>query len=206
MSSAHRREHWQGVFRTRADDEVSWYQPTPTPSLELIARCNLPADAGIIDVGGGSSRLVDALLDQGFSNLTVLDISSQALDRARQRLGARGNRVRWIEADVTQWQPDRTYDLWHDRAAFHFLTDPADRAAYRQALLSATAPGAHVVIATFALDGPEKCSGLPVQRYDPAGLARELTDGFTALDSIVHAHTTPSGSQQQFQFSLLQRD
>lgn len=204
MPSIDRQQHWHGVYESKADEDVSWYQPEPAPSLEMIDRCALPVGARVIDIGGGSSRLVDALLDRGFKP-TVLDISSLALERARQRLGDRARDVKWIAADVTMWQPNETYDLWHDRAAFHFLTDSADRAAYRQALRNTLNPGGFVIIAAFAPDGPDRCSGLPVQRFDPASLASELGSGFDLLDSFDHAHHTPWSAVQQFQFSRFSR-
>lgn len=205
MSQIDRQQHWQRVYETKADDEVSWFQDVPAPSLEMIDRCNLPSDARIIDVGGGSSRLVDALLERGYANITVLDVSRSALDRAGDRLGPQRSAVQWIAADVTDWQPPHTYDMWHDRAAFHFLTAEADRRAYGNAVRAAVAPGGFVIIATFALDGPERCSGLPVQRYDPAALEAALGGGFHLLDSVAHRHVTPGGSVQQFQFSRFMR-
>jgi trans-aconitate methyltransferase len=202
MSEANRKTHWETVYTTKGENEVSWFQDNPAPSLELIDRVGPEPDSAIIDIGGGASRLVDCLLARGFRRLTVLDISASALDVAKARMGSRSEAVQWIVADVTTWQPAQRFDLWHDRAAFHFLVDPADRGAYIARLKQALVPGGHAIIATFAADGPEKCSGLPVNRYDPAGLAKELGEGFTLLESRRHDHATPWHSSQRFQFSL----
>lgn len=200
-----RRDHWQTVYTTKDDAAVSWFQDRPQPSLGLITRGGLPMDARIVDVGAGASRLVDALLDAGYSALTVLDIAPAALDTARARLGDRGGAVTWVAADITAWTPPAPFDVWHDRAVFHFLTEAADRAAYRATLHAGVRPGGRVVIGTFAPDGPQKCSGLPVMRYSPDALAAELGDGFRLVDSLSEAHTTPGGAVQHFQFSVLHR-
>ena len=200
-----RKQHWEEVYRQKAEDTVSWFQVHPEYSLELIREAGVkPADP-IIDVGGGASRLVDHLLAEGYSDLTVLDISETALERAGARLGAKALQVKWLVADLTAWRPERRYRLWHDRAVFHFLTDPADRAAYRAGLKSALAPGGHAVIASFALDGPEKCSGLPVQRYSPETLAAEFGTGFHLSTSRHETHLTPAGRVQSFQYSVFLR-
>ena len=197
-----RTEHWDSVYASRTDDEVSWTQHDPTLSLALIREV-CPAGR-IIDVGGGTSVLSERLLDEGHS-VAVLDISTTALVRAKQRLGARANRVRWIVADITG-EPDlETVDVWHDRAVFHFLTDPADRAAYRRLLSRTVPPGGYVIIATFALDGPDKCSGLPVHRYDPPQLIAELGEEFEFLKSVPEIHHTPWGKAQSFQYSAFRR-
>lgn len=203
MSETSRRDHWDGVYTAKAEGEVSWFQPSPEASLELIGRFGSLARSSVIDIGGGMSRLVDALVAAGNSDLAVLDLSSVALDAARKRLGAGG--VEWIVADVTQWRPRRTYDFWHDRAAFHFLTQAADRAAYIEALHEAVRPGRHAIIATFAPDGPERCSGLPVVRYDPETLARVIGPAFELVGHRREAHATPWGGLQSFQFSVLRR-
>jgi trans-aconitate methyltransferase len=171
----------------------------------MIAATGIPIDAGIIDVGGGASRLVDSLLDKGFSRLAILDLSAKALEAAKKRLGRRGGEVNWIVADVATWTPSDVYDLWHDRAAFHFLTNPADRDAYIASLKKAVRSGGHVIIATFAPDGPERCSGLPIVRYDPEALASALGPEFELIDSRRHNHSTPGGSTQRFQFSRFLR-
>jgi SAM-dependent methyltransferase len=205
MEEASRQAHWEEVYTTRNETEVSWFQDHPAPSLELIEKIAPGTDKDIIDIGAGASRLADHLLDRGFRHVTVLDISQAGLDLGALRLGRRASQAQWITADVTEWQPSRCFDVWHDRAAFHFLVDPADRAAYIAALKQALRPGGHAIIATFAKDGPEKCSGLPVNRYDPAELAEELGDEFTLVDSRRHDHATPSNAAQQFQFSVFRK-
>ena len=205
MNETDRRSHWQNVYATKAEKEVSWFQENPIPSLDMIAATGITPDAGIIDVGGGSSRLVDSLLDKGFSQLAILDLSEKALEATKKRLGRRGGEVNWIAADVATWTPSDVYDLWHDRAAFHFLTNPADRDAYIASLKKAVRLGGHVIIATFAPDGPERCSGLPIVRYDPASLASALGPEFALIESRRHDHLTPSGSTQRFQFSRFLR-
>ena len=171
----------------------------------MIRTANSDHGAAIIDVGGGASRLVDALLQDGYRDVAVLDLSANALDAARKRIGPAASKVDWIVADATTWRPAKTYDVWHDRAAFHFLTDPQDRAAYVERLQSAVAPGGQVIIATFALDGPEKCSGLPVQRHDSASLAAELGPDFELVETRSEIHRTPWDSTQAFQFSRFRR-
>ena len=198
-----RHTHWEDVYGRLAVDEVSWYQERPASSLALLARA--PARASIVDVGGGASRLVDALLDAGYPRPAVLDVSETALARARSRLGERAARVQWITSDVTRWRPDRTYDVWHDRALFHFLVDPAERRLYRDVLGAALATGGQVIIGTFAPDGPERCSGLPVVRYDAAALAAELGPGYHLAETLVEDHLTPKGKVQRFQFCRLER-
>jgi 2-polyprenyl-3-methyl-5-hydroxy-6-metoxy-1,4-benzoquinol methylase len=171
----------------------------------LIALARLSADASIIDIGGGASRLVDALVDRNVRQITVLDLSAAALDAAKQRLGNKAAKVRWEIADVTKWEPSQTYDLWHDRAAFHFLTDQADQSAYVDRLKKAVKRGGCVIIGTFALDGPEKCSGLPIVRYDAASLSGTLGSDFKLIDARRHDHATPWGAVQRFQFSTFRR-
>ena len=159
MNDVSRQAHWEHVYGSKAENEVSWFQQSPAPSLELIELCRPASDAAIVDIGGGASRLVDRLLERGFSDLTVLDLSHAALAADKARLGDRAVRVQWVAADFTRWVPARLFDIWHDRAAFHFLTDAADRAAYVACLNKAIRPGGSVIIGTFAPDGPEKCSG-----------------------------------------------
>ena len=200
-----RTTHWQNVYATKGEAEVSWFQDTPAISLEMIRAASPDQNAAIIDIGGGASRLADALLQDGYRNLAVLDISANALDAVKQRIGAAASAVDWIVADATTWQPVKSYDIWHDRAAFHFLTDPHDRAAYVERLRSAVAAGGHVIIATFAPDGPEKCSGLPVQRHDSASLSAELGPEFELVETRSDIHGTPWQSTQAFQFSRFRR-
>ncbi|WP_374442963.1 class I SAM-dependent methyltransferase [Stella sp.] len=200
-----RESHWQGVYGSKAETAVSWYEAQPRQSLDLIRRAAPDGAAGVIDVGGGASTLVDHLLAAGYRDLTVLDISDHALARAKARLGAAASRVAWIVTDVTRWQPARTWDVWHDRAVFHFLTAPDDQDAYLAALRAALAPGAFVILATFAPDGPERCSGLPVQRYDAAMLAHRLGPGFALVAAEAATHTTPWGVEQRFTHTLFRR-
>ena len=211
MSDVGRKAHWENVYATKGEKEVSWFQENPAPSLELMALAGLSADAAIIDIGGGASRFVDALVERKIGRITVLDLSAAALDAARERLeqrlgdkGAAG--VEWVVADVTTWEPSQTYDLWHDRAAFHFLTDASDRSAYVRHLKKAVRSGGHVIIGTFALDGPERCSGLPIVRYDEGMLGAILGSDFRLIDSRRHDHTTPWGAVQRFRFSTFRRD
>ncbi|MBN9986329.1 class I SAM-dependent methyltransferase [Rhizobium sp. 25PS6] len=200
-----KREHWDEVYRTKPADSVSWYQPTPGPSLRALDELQLPATASLIDVGGGASSLVDRLVERGWSDLTVLDIAAPALDVAKARLRDEAARITWVVADVTSWQPDRHYDVWHDRAVFHFLTEPEQRLAYRRALETGTAAGSAVIIATFAPDGPERCSGLPVQRYDAVALATEFSSTFALQRDWREEHTTPGGGRQSFQWCIFRR-
>ncbi len=175
-----RSSHWDSVYATKGEAEVSWFQNSPSTSLAMIRAANPDREAAIIDIGGGASRLVDALLQDGYRDVSVLDLSANALDAARTRIGTAASRVDWIVADATTWRPAKTYEVWHDRAAFHFLTDPRDRTAYVERLRSAVVFGGHVIIATFAPEGPEKCSGLPVQRHDSTSLLAEPRAGLRA--------------------------
>ncbi|MBN8986939.1 MAG: class I SAM-dependent methyltransferase [Rhizobiales bacterium] len=205
MSDASRQAHWESVYTSKGENEVSWFQESPAPSLALITEiCAVPSSA-IIDIGGGTSRLVDQLIDRGFLDVTVLDLSAAALETPKARLGERAGRARWLVADATTWEPSRSYDIWHDRAAFHFLTEALDRAAYIARLEHGLKIGGHAIIATFALDGPEKCSGLPIMRYDAARLGQTLGARFKLLQSLGNDHATPWGSHQPFQFSVFQR-
>lgn len=174
MESESRQAHWQNVYTKKGENEVSWFQESPALSLELIERVGATHVSAVIDVGGGASRLVDNLIAKGFQDVTVLDLSRAALNAAQARLGELTARVHWVVADATIWEPVMTYDIWHDRAAFHFLTEEKDRAAYIVRLKRALKVGGHAIIATFAMDGPETCSGLPVMRYDAASLGQAL--------------------------------
>lgn len=205
MQSDGRQAHWEGVYTKKGENEVSWFQENPAPSLELVAQIGATSASAIIDIGGGASRLVDILVERGFEDVTVLDLSEAALEAAKARLGDRAAQVQWIVADVTKSYPAQTFDVWHDRAAYHFLIDPADRSAYVTRMKQAVKPGGHIVIGTFAIDGPEKCSGLPVNRYDAASLAKEFGEGFELLDSRRHDHSTPWNSAQRFQFCIFRR-
>jgi 2-polyprenyl-3-methyl-5-hydroxy-6-metoxy-1,4-benzoquinol methylase len=205
MSNSNRGEHWENVYRTKGEREVSWFQETPSLSLELIRSAGATRRSPIVDIGGGASRLVDALVDEGYKAVTVLDLSESALAAAKARLGQAATRVTWIVADVVGWQPRQRYDVWHDRAAFHFLTDAVDRSAYVACLHAALRQGGHAILATFALDGPERCSGLPVVRYDAASLGEVLGGAFSLIETRRHDHHTPMGSTQRFQFSVFRR-
>ena len=205
MSTPARQAHWQSVYQSKGERDVSWFQETPAISLDLIRATGVNNSASIIDVGGGASRLVDALIDEGFDSITVLDLSEKALATSRARLGARAGHVKWVVADVTTWQPSQTYDVWHDRAAFHFLTETNDQTAYAECVRKAVRLGGHVIIGTFALDGPERCSGLPVVRHDEASLGKVLGPSFELVERRNHAHQTPTGTIQRFQFSRFLR-
>jgi trans-aconitate methyltransferase len=192
--------YWDDVYDRVGADRVSWFQTDAAVSLSLIAAAG-PARS-VIDIGGGASVLVDELLDSGIQDITVLDLSPHALHVAQQRLGPRAQQVRWLAQDIQTWTPNRRFDLWHDRAVFHFLTERADRDAYRSALRRALNPRGHVVIGTFAADGPTHCSGLPVARYDPTALAAQFPD-LHILRSRRVEHVTPSGATQPFTWLLL---
>jgi len=200
-----RHSHWQTVYEDKGETEVSWFQEHPASSLALIRDSGLGPDARIIDIGGGASRLVDHLVGQGFRSIAVLDIAPAALERARHRLGELAAQVEWLVADVTGWTPPTHFDLWHDRAVFHFLTDPADRAAYAAAMAAAVPKGGQAIIGTFALDGPERCSGLPIHRYDADGLSAEFARHFEPIAAMTEDHLTPTGKIQRFQFCRLRR-
>lgn len=196
----HSKAHWERVYASKATSAVSWFQEQAATSLRLIQATGLGPEAAILDVGGGASVLVDDLLAAGYRDLAVLDLSGAALVAARERLGARAEQVRWIEGDITRVALPANYDLWHDRAVFHFLTDPGDRQAYRRQLEQALRPGGHLVIATFAEDGPERCSDLPVMRYSASELRAEFGAGFDLLHSERETHRTPGGALQRFTY------
>ena len=197
----HSKAHWERVYASKATTAVSWFQEQAATSLRLIQSAGLPLEASILDVGGGASVLVDDLLAVGCRELTVLDLSGAALAAARARLGARAEPVRWIEGDITRVElPAAAFDLWHDRAVFHFLTDPEDRQAYARQLEHALKPGGHLIIATFAEDGPERCSELPVMRYSASDLQAEIGAGFVLLHNEKEAHQTPGGALQSFTY------
>ncbi len=188
--------HWDGVYASRAVTDVSWYQANPSYSLELIADAGTLLDEPVIDIGGGGGVLVDHLLGRGYTDVTVLDIAAGALAASQNRLGREAT-AHWITADVLAWRPARRYQLWHDRAVFHFLAEAADRDRYRAVLHHALARGGHIVLGTFAGDGPARCSGLPTARYTPEDLAAEFSD-YRVLRSTREEHRTPAGSVQPF--------
>ena len=205
MSATDRQAHWENVYATKGEAEVSWFQDLPAPSLQLMALIGATRQSAVIDVGGGASRLVDRLVGEGYDDLTVLDLSAAALATAKARIGEAAQRVDWLVADATTWEPSRTYDVWHDRAAFHFLTSAGEQAAYVARLRRALRRGGHVIIAAFALDGPQKCSGLPVARHDAESLGEALGGEFVLVDTRRDEHLTPWGATQRFQFSTFRR-
>ena len=193
------KKHWESVYAEKAPDRVSWYRPHLDRSLRFLDAARIVPTAAVIDVGAGPSTFVDDLLDRGYSNLTVLDLSETALETARARLGDRASAVKWICADVTEAElPERTYDFWHDRAVFHFLTDPAARSRYVDAVRKSLRPGGHIVVATFGPHGPEKCSGFDVLRFTPDSLHAEFGDDFAKIADSTEIHNTPWGSEQEF--------
>lgn len=205
MTHIDRKQHWESVYSDKAADEVSWYQQRPEPSLSLIARSGIDQNAAIIDIGGGASLLMDHLLDLGYQDVTVLDISLAALTRVSQRLAERALKVAMIEADVTEFVPGRQYQLWHDRAAFHFLTKRQDRNKYMKVLREALVSGGTLVLATFAPEGPIRCSGLDIVQYDAGKLAGELGEGFALEEQCTVDHLTPAKREQRFNFFRFRR-
>jgi hypothetical protein len=190
--------HWNDVYQRRAPTEVSWFQREARVSLELIEACTCRRDVAIVDVGAGASTLVDGLLARGFRDITLLDVAESALAETRRRV--QHPAIQYVVSDITAWPPARAYAVWHDRAAFHFLTADRDRAAYRAALAAAVPEGGHVIIGTFAADGPERCSGLAVRRYTAGALVHELTGLLKAVETRSERHTTPGGAEQSFVF------
>jgi len=200
------KSHWNGVYERKGPENVSWFQPHLGRSLAIIDQIGLPSTASVIDVGGGASTLVDDLLARGFSDLTVLDISAQALDSSRRRLGERAACVHWIDADVTAVELESArYDLWHDRAVFHFLTDVESRHRYVETARRAIKPGGHIIVATFGTDGPLQCSGLDVVRYDASALHSEFGSPFQPIDHVKEVHRTPWGTEQEFLYCHCRR-
>ena len=199
-----RQQHWDRIYKSKAERDVSWFEAFPTVSLEMIEAIGVKPETCIVDVGGGESHLIDALLAEGLDCLAVLDVSHEALERARTRIGDASRLVTWIESDVTGSWSLKPMDIWHDRAVFHFLVDAQDRRRYLVHLRETLRVNGSAIIATFAPDGPETCSGLPVARYSPGALAAELGDEFTLIESRSHLHITPSGAAQSFQYSRFQ--
>ena len=200
------KDHWDRVYTTKAPESVSWFQEHADRSLALIGRIDPSRSIAVIDIGGGASTLVDDLLNDGYSSVSVLDMSEAALEASKQRLGPRADRVTWLCGDITQLSlPERAYDVWHDRAVFHFLTTPQERAAYVQAVLRSVKPGGQVIVATFAEDGPTQCSGLPVIRYSADSLHAEFGAPFTLLRHEHEEHHTPFGTVQSFVYCLCRR-
>lgn len=200
-----RRKHWNAVYGTKGEQDVSWFETLPEISLRMMDAAGLNESTCVLDVGGGDSRLVDHLAARGLDCLAVLDVSGAALARARARLGPSAAIPIWIESDVAGDWSLKPMDIWHDRAVFHFLTAPVDRERYRAHLLGTLKVGGSAIIATFALDGPRLCSGLPVERYSPATLASELGEALELAEALPHLHTTPWGSTQSFQYCRFTR-
>ncbi|ROI01199.1 class I SAM-dependent methyltransferase [Chryseobacterium sp. G0240] len=198
MNAYDPQNHWENVYETKNPDQVSWTQKKPETSLDFIRSSGLGKDASIIDVGGGDSHLVDFLLKEGYENITILDISAKALDRAKQRLGKAADKVKWITTDITAFEPAETYDIWHDRAAFHFLTTPEQVSKY---INIAEKNITHcMILGTFSRNGPTRCSGLDIQQYDEQSLAQQFEKGFEKIKCITEDHTTPFGTTQNFVF------
>jgi len=200
-----RKAHWQNVYQQKEATEVSWFQEKPAISLELIANCRFAPFDSIIDVGGGASVLVDHLIEHGYTNLAVLDISGAALAKSAQRLGEKAGEISCIESDVTAFSPETKFAIWHDRAVFHFLTDAADRQNYVKTLKKALRLGGHLIIASFAIGGPEKCSGLPIVQYDASKLKAELGGAFKLLGERTEEHITPAERVQKFAYFHFER-
>lgn len=198
-----RKEHWEKIYATKQPNEVSWTQIVPQTSLDMIAESALPKRASIIDIGGGDSNLVDFLLDAGYENITVLDISANALERAKSRLGDRAKLVKWIVSDVLDFKPDTTYDIWHDRAAFHFLTEQAAIEKYMQLLRNYA--GSDVIIGTFSDIGPTKCSGLVIEQYNENSLEHLMQLDFAKIPCVTTDHITPFDTTQNFLFCHFKR-
>ncbi|TNE71591.1 MAG: class I SAM-dependent methyltransferase [Bacteroidetes bacterium] len=200
-----RKAHWENIYQTKLLTEVSWYQPQPSFSFELIEKYSKGKDAKIIDVGGGDSFLVDKLLEEGYTDLTVLDISAKAIERAQERLGSRADRVKWICSDISELNPTEQYDIWYDRAAFHFMTSEQDVEAYKKRLIEATCAGSILIVGTFSENGPTKCSGIEIHQYSEKDLKETFSPEFELLDLINIDHTTPFGTLQNFNFGIFRR-
>lgn len=198
-------DHWERVYGDKSADRVSWYQALPRQSLDLVAATGAPRDAGIIDIGGGASALAGCLLDRGYTDLAVADISAAAMKHAQSALGPRADAIDWIVADVRDHDFARQYDIWHDRAVFHFMVEPEHRAQYLATLGQGLRPGGHVILATFGPQGPQQCSNLPVARYDESGLEAALGDEFDLRSSHLDVHETPGGAGQQFIYAWFRR-
>jgi 2-polyprenyl-3-methyl-5-hydroxy-6-metoxy-1,4-benzoquinol methylase len=200
MNDVERKNHWENIYQTKQLNEVSWYQPTPQTSLNFFKELTIDKTANIIDIGGGDSFLVDNLLQQGYQNITVLDIAIHAIERAKKRLGSLAAKVKWIETDIINFKPTEKYDFWHDRAAFHFLTSANDINAYIQIAQESINPNGIMVIGTFSNDGPLKCSGINIQQYSAQSLSALFSHSFTTIQSFTTNHLTPFNTQQNFLF------
>jgi SAM-dependent methyltransferase len=202
--SATKQDHWEHVFGSKGPTELSWFQPVPSRSMAMIRATGIPLEAPVIDIGAGVSSLVDLLLNSDYSNITVLDISAAALAESRARLRDAAARVKWIRADVLEWPPLARYYVWHDRAMFHFLRDPGSVDTYLNSMRTALVPGGHLILATFGPEGPDRCSGLDVQRYSIERLTALLGDDFELKSYELEDHKTPTGNLQQYLYSRWQ--
>lgn len=198
-------QHWNNVYSTKAENEVSWFQHYPETSMQLIESLNLPEDAAIIDIGGGDSRLAEALLDKGYTNIYVVDIAARAIERAKQRMGEKATSINWIVADITKFEPLIQFDLWHDRAAFHFLTAPDAIEQYSAIAEKAVKKDRYLIMATFSDKGPTKCSRLDIKQYTAATMEAVFEPAFYTTRCITQDHTTPSGAIQHFLFCIIKR-
>ncbi len=199
------QQHWEKVYREKQPNEVSWWQEHPKTSLEFIHLTGLSKNARIIDIGGGDSKLVDFLLDEGYQDITVLDISAQAIERAKNRLGKNAHRAHWVVSDVNEFHTDEVFDVWHDRAAFHFMNTEQDRAHYKAVAERSIVNGGYLILGTFSTSGPIKCSGLPVHQYDERSLLLEFQSEFEKISCITENHITPFGTVQNFLFCSLRK-
>lgn len=204
MDTFNRKKHWDNIYSTKKLNEVSWYQPTPETSLSLIKELNIPKTASIIDIGGGDSFLIDNLLELGYENLTLLDISKKAIERAKLRIGKKSEQVQWIEADVSEFNPTEVYDLWHDRAAFHFLTDEQEIINYLKAAEKGVKQSGNMIIGTFSTEGPKKCSGIEITQYSQESLVKRF-ESFQKLNCKIIEHQTPFNSTQSFVFCTFRK-
>lgn len=204
--SMDQKNHWENVYEKKQIDEVSWHQAHPKLSLQMIQKAKLPLEAVLIDIGAGASKLVDDLIELGYNDLSVLDISGKALEHAKQRLGDKSKNVQWIESDILKFNSQKTYSFWHDRAVFHFITNPEDRQQYLNTMNRSLSPASFVMIATFALDGPEKCSNLPVHRYSHESLQETLGCDYRLIAKDQEIHVTPAGKSQSFIYGLFRKE
>lgn len=200
-----RKDHWEAIYRNKRLQEVSWYQSIPETSLNFFKAYTIPKEAPILDIGGGDSLLVDYLLEMGYKNITVLDISDSAINRAKSRLGESAKRVEWIISDIVDFQPQHSYDVWHDRAAFHFLTEENEINTYLKLVEKWLRPNGYLFIGAFSVQGPKKCSGLEIQQYSENTLTQKFNKGFKQMDCFTHVHHTPFNTQQEFLYCSFQR-
>ncbi len=205
MNTFDRKQHWENIYQNKEMKEFSWYQSKPETSLNFLNDFNLPKTAKIIDVGGGDGFLVDSLLDLGYQDLTVLDISAHAIERAKKRLGDRGKKVKWLISDATNFKPNEKYDFWHDRAVFHFLKDEKDVSSYLKTAKESLNPNAFLLMGTFSEEGPVKCSGIEIKQYTEEALTNLFTDSFKKLNCIRLDHKTPFDTLQNFLFCSFQK-